>query len=33
MQITHITVDRREEWNAFVAQAPSFALLQSWEWG
>ena len=33
MQITHSAVDRREEWNAFVAQEPSFALLQSWEWG
>jgi peptidoglycan pentaglycine glycine transferase (the first glycine) len=33
MQVTHITADRREEWNAFVAQEPSFALLQSWEWG
>ena len=33
MQVTHITAGRREEWNAFVAQVPSFALLQSWEWG
>jgi peptidoglycan pentaglycine glycine transferase (the first glycine) len=33
IQVTHITVDRREEWNAFIAQEPSFALLQSWEWG
>lgn len=33
MQITHITADRREEWNAFVARESSFALLQSWEWG
>jgi lipid II:glycine glycyltransferase (peptidoglycan interpeptide bridge formation enzyme) len=23
----------QEEWNAFVAQEPSFGLLQSWEWG
>lgn len=33
MQVTHITADRRQEWNAFVAQMSSFALLQSWEWG
>jgi lipid II:glycine glycyltransferase (peptidoglycan interpeptide bridge formation enzyme) len=33
MQITHITADRREDWNAFVAREPSFALLQSWKWG
>jgi lipid II:glycine glycyltransferase (peptidoglycan interpeptide bridge formation enzyme) len=33
MQVTHIGADRRHEWNAFVAQEPSFALLQSWEWG
>ena len=33
MQVTHITPNRREKWNAFVAQEPYFALLQSWEWG
>jgi peptidoglycan pentaglycine glycine transferase (the first glycine) len=33
MQIRHVTPDRREEWNQFVIQEPSFALLQSWEWG
>ena len=33
MQVTHIGDDRRDEWNAFVAQEPCFALLQSWEWG
>lgn len=33
MRVTHITADRCEEWNAFVAQEPSFTLLQSWEWG
>jgi len=33
MGVIHITADRREEWNAFLAQEPSFALLQSWEWG
>jgi lipid II:glycine glycyltransferase (peptidoglycan interpeptide bridge formation enzyme) len=33
MIITQITADRRQEWNAFVAQEPAFALLQSWEWG
>jgi lipid II:glycine glycyltransferase (peptidoglycan interpeptide bridge formation enzyme) len=33
MQITNITADRREDWNAFVAREPSFALLQSWKWG
>jgi lipid II:glycine glycyltransferase (peptidoglycan interpeptide bridge formation enzyme) len=25
--------DRRDEWNAFVADGSSFTLLQSWEWG
>ena len=33
VQITSITADRREKWNAFVAREPSFALFQSWEWG
>lgn len=33
MRVAYITADRREEWNAFVAHEPSFALLQSWEWG
>jgi peptidoglycan pentaglycine glycine transferase (the first glycine) len=33
MQATYITTERREEWNAFVVQESSFALLQSWEWG
>jgi peptidoglycan pentaglycine glycine transferase (the first glycine) len=33
VQVTDITAGRREEWNAFVAQELSFALLQSWEWG
>jgi peptidoglycan pentaglycine glycine transferase (the first glycine) len=33
MRVTHIGSDRHEEWNALVAQEPSFALLQSWEWG
>ena len=33
MKVIHITADRREEWNAFVAQESSFALMQSWEWG
>ncbi len=33
MHITHLSADRREDWNAFVAQSSSFALLQSWEWG
>jgi len=33
MQVKHINNNRREEWNAFVAQQPSFSLLQSWEWG
>jgi len=33
MQLTHVTADRRNEWNAFVAREPSFALLHSWEWG
>lgn len=26
-------VEDREKWNAFVNKAPSFGLLQSWEWG
>jgi len=33
VEVTHIPADRREEWNQFVAQEPSFGLLQSWEWG
>jgi peptidoglycan pentaglycine glycine transferase (the first glycine) len=33
VQVTHIEDNGREEWNDFVAQEPSFALLQSWEWG
>ncbi len=33
MRVALLTADRRDEWNAFVAQESSFALLQSWEWG
>lgn len=33
MQVKHISANQREEWNAFAAREPSFALLQSWEWG
>jgi lipid II:glycine glycyltransferase (peptidoglycan interpeptide bridge formation enzyme) len=33
MRVGNVTAERRGEWNAFVAQEPSFALLQSWEWG
>jgi len=33
MQIEHLTADHHQEWNAFIAKEPSFALLQSWEWG
>jgi lipid II:glycine glycyltransferase (peptidoglycan interpeptide bridge formation enzyme) len=33
MQIAHVSSHRRDDWNAFVAEDPSFALLQSWEWG
>jgi len=33
MQVKHLTANQREDWNAFAAQEPSFALLQSWEWG
>ena len=33
MQVKHINTNQREEWEAFTAQQPSFALLQSWEWG
>ena len=29
----HVPPERRDEWNALVAGDPSFALLQSWEWG
>jgi len=33
MIVTLITEERRADWNAFVAREPTFALLQSWEWG
>jgi lipid II:glycine glycyltransferase (peptidoglycan interpeptide bridge formation enzyme) len=33
MQVNHIIANQSEEWNSFAAQEPSFALLQSWEWG
>lgn len=33
MPIKHVTFDQWEEWNAFAVREPSFALLQSWEWG
>lgn len=33
MQAKLITQDQRNEWNALADQEPSFALLQSWEWG
>lgn len=33
MQVKHIRVKERNEWNAFVARESSFALFQSWEWG
>ena len=33
MKITHVSPDRREEWNALAAGETSFALLQSWAWG
>jgi lipid II:glycine glycyltransferase (peptidoglycan interpeptide bridge formation enzyme) len=33
VQVTHMSAERREEWNTFVAQQPSFAFMQSWEWG
>jgi peptidoglycan pentaglycine glycine transferase (the first glycine) len=33
MEAIHVNANRREEWNAFVLREPSFALLQSWEWG
>jgi peptidoglycan pentaglycine glycine transferase (the first glycine) len=33
MRLIHVSSDQREIWNAFVAREPSFALMQSWEWG
>lgn len=33
MLVRHISLDQRKEWNAWVAQEPHFALLQSWDWG
>ena len=33
MQVECGVCANREEWNAFVAQEPSFGLLQSWDWG
>ena len=33
MEVIHVDADRREEWNGFVLREPSFAILQSWEWG
>ncbi len=33
LQALQINSGRRDEWNAFVSREPSFALLQSWEWG
>jgi lipid II:glycine glycyltransferase (peptidoglycan interpeptide bridge formation enzyme) len=33
MRIEYLDNTQQKEWNAFVAQQPSFALLQSWEWG
>ncbi len=33
IQSTCLTVDRRKEWNEFVARNSYFVLMQSWEWG
>jgi lipid II:glycine glycyltransferase (peptidoglycan interpeptide bridge formation enzyme) len=33
MQITYLSSDQRDKWDALVAKSPSFALMQSWEWG
>ena len=33
MHAVHLTADRRDEWDRFVAQDKFFAHLQSWEWG
>ena len=33
MNVNCISADRRNDWNTFVAQEPSFVLFQSWEWG
>lgn len=33
LRITQVGADRREEWDAFAAAEPSFALMQSWRWG
>lgn len=33
MKINLLPDDEREDWNNFAAKEPSFALIQSWEWG
>jgi peptidoglycan pentaglycine glycine transferase (the first glycine) len=33
MMVVHIADNKRREWDAFLAQEPSFAILQSWRWG
>jgi peptidoglycan pentaglycine glycine transferase (the first glycine) len=33
MTLVSPTESQREAWNAFAAQAPFFAMIQSWEWG
>ncbi len=33
LRITHLSAERRDEWNEFVLREPMFALMQSWEWG
>jgi lipid II:glycine glycyltransferase (peptidoglycan interpeptide bridge formation enzyme) len=33
MEVKLMSAKQRDEWNTFVAREPSFALLQSWEWG
>jgi peptidoglycan pentaglycine glycine transferase (the first glycine) len=33
MTVVSLTESRREAWDAFAVQQPSFAMVQSWEWG
>ncbi|MBN1312804.1 MAG: peptidoglycan bridge formation glycyltransferase FemA/FemB family protein [Anaerolineae bacterium] len=33
MRVVYLSSERRDEWDELVSQSPTFALLQSWEWG
>jgi peptidoglycan pentaglycine glycine transferase (the first glycine) len=33
LKVIYLANNRRDEWDAFLAKEPSFALLQSWGWG